>query len=92
MDTLSTISIQEKQKLVKELKTSAVLKIVIELMLVAALLGTSKIFADHEIYGLAQSLTIGMMGFIGTLIGSELYSIRRLPDLSIVSPNSDYIE
>lgn len=81
VDTLSTISIQEKQKLVRALKTRAILKIINELILLGALIWASKLFADNDIYGLAQILTLGMTGLIGTLIGSELYSIKHLPTL-----------
>ncbi len=80
-DTFSTISIQEKQKLIKELKVRGILKIVQELILLAALIWASKIFADNNIYGIAQVLTLGMIGFIGTLIGSELHLINQLTKL-----------
>ena len=47
----------------------------------AALITSSKIFDNHQIYGLAQSCTLGMMGFVGTLVGSELFLLRNLKKL-----------
>lgn len=80
-DTVATISIQEKQKLLKELKIRGILKIALEFILLSALIWASKIFADNSIYGIAQVLTIGMTGLIGTLIGSELHLIEQLKHL-----------
>lgn len=79
---MSAISREEKKRLVKELKARAYRSIIFEVVLMAALIGASKIFDNHGIYGLAQGLTMGMLGFVGTLIGSELYAIRNLPKLS----------
>ncbi|MBQ3200599.1 MAG: helix-turn-helix transcriptional regulator [Clostridia bacterium] len=81
-DALSEISLAEKQHLVKELKNRALINTVIGLVLAAALFTASKIFANHNIYGLSQICTTGMLGPIGTLIGSEIYLIRRLRKLS----------
>lgn len=78
---LSEISVIEKKRLAKELKLRAFVNIMIGLMLIVALLTASKIFADHDIYGLAQICTTGMLGFTGTLIGSEVYFIRHLHKL-----------
>lgn len=75
------ISMAEKKKLIKELKCRAILNVVIGLILIAALLIASKIFADNQIYGLAQICSGGMLGFIGTLIGSELYFLRSFSKL-----------
>lgn len=79
---LTTISLEEKKQLVKELKSRAYFKIFIEVLLIAALTGASKIFDNYGIYGLAQMLTMGMLGFVGTLIGCEIFAIRNLPKLS----------
>jgi len=78
---LTTISLEEKKQLVKELKSRAWFKIFIELLLLAALLGASKIFDNYGISGLAQVLTMGMLGFVGTLMGCEIFAIRNLPKL-----------
>lgn len=74
---ISALSVREKQKLLRELRVRAVLKIIVETILLAALIWASAIFEDHGIYGLAQSLTGGMSGFVGLLIGSEIYFLRK---------------
>ena len=51
------------------------------LLLLAALIWASAIFANHGIYGLPQSLTGGMSGFVGLLIGSEIYFLRKAKKL-----------
>lgn len=80
-NVLSAISQEEKRKLVKELKERSYYKIVIEGMLWFSLLIASKIFDTHHIYGLAQVVTMGMLGFTSTLFSFEVYAIRHLPKL-----------
>ena len=74
-------SAAEKQELVHQLRFRSICKIVIEVVIAAALIIASRIFADHGIYGASQRLTLGMIGFVGVLIGSELFAIRNLPKL-----------
>lgn len=81
VDTFSTLSSQNKQRLLRELRNRAFLKITIELVLLAALITTSIILEQHQLFGLPQSLTGGMSGFVGLLIGSEIYFLRKLPSL-----------
>lgn len=78
---LTTISLDEKKRLVKDLKSRGYFKIFIEHLLLAALIVASKIFDNYGIGGLAQSLTLGMCGFVGTLVGCEIFTIRNLPKL-----------
>ena len=82
VSTVSSISLQEKQKLVKDLRFRSVLNLLIGIVLLFALIYAGNIFHTHGIYGIAQSLTTGMCGFAGTLIGSEIYAIVHLPRLS----------
>ena len=79
--TLSDLSVDEKNKLVKDLRQRCILNIGIGYMLFASLFLAGYIFHKHGIYGMAQTVTIGMLGFTGTLVGSEWYffkSLRRL--------------
>jgi len=78
---LSEISVIEKKRMVKELKFRAIINILIGLMLMVTSIIASKILSDNDIYGLAQVCTVGMLGFIGTLIGSEVYFIQHLHKL-----------
>ena len=80
--TVSTISQQEKQKLVKDLRFRSSLNLLIGIILLFALIYTGNALHRNGIYGIAQSLTTGMCGFVGTLIGSEIYAIIHLPRLS----------
>lgn len=81
ISAVADISEAEKQKLKKDLKSRSLLKIGIEILLMIALITASKIFDNYQIYGLAQSCTMGMMGFVGTLIGSELFLLKNLKKL-----------
>lgn len=79
--TLSDLSVEEKKKLVRELRQRCVLNIGIGYMLSASLFLAGYIFHRHGIYGTAQVVTIGMLGFTGTLIGSEWYFFKSLRKL-----------
>ena len=81
VEELTRISALEKQSLVRQIRLRGVLKIGIGCMLWVSLLVASKIFDDHGIYGLAQVVTMGMLGFTGTLIGFEIYTLKNLPKL-----------
>ena len=74
-------SAAEKQELIRQLRFRSIYKIVIEILIAAAFIIASRIFADHGIYGASQRLTLGMSGFVGVLIGSDLFAIRNLPKL-----------
>jgi len=66
------LAIEEKAKLIKDLKFKSWVKLIYEIILFAALLCASKIFADHGIYGLSQVATMGMLGYTSTLISFEI--------------------
>ena len=80
--TVSSISLQEKQKLVKDLRFRSVLNLMIGIVLLFALIYAGYTLHKNGIYGIVQGLTTGMCGFAGTLIGSEIYAIIHLPRLS----------
>ena len=77
-ETLSNVALKEKNNLIRELRIRSWIKLFIELILLVALIYASKLFADHNIYGMAQVCTMGMMGFVGTLMGTELHLLRSL--------------
>ena len=80
--TISSLSQQERQKLVKDLRFRSVLNLFIGLILLFSLVYAGYALHQHGIYGIVQGLTTGMCGFAGTLIGSEIYAIIHLPRLS----------
>ena len=70
--TITDLSIQKRADLVRQLRHRSLYKIGIEILLIAAMFTAAKIFADHGIYGLAQTVSAGMTSFVGVLIGSEI--------------------
>ncbi len=78
VEEVTKISVAEKQSVLNELKIRSYLKIVIEIVLFFALVKTSKILNDNGIYGQGQVLTMGLLGFVGALIGMEIYTIKNL--------------
>lgn len=80
--TLTQISLQEKRQLIREIRIRGYIKVAIGCMLWISLLIASKIFDNHGIYGLAQVVTMGMLGFTSTIISFELYTLKNLPRLN----------
>ena len=80
--TVSSLSNQERQKLVKDLRARSIANLCIGLLLLFALVYAGYTLHKHGIYGTIQGLTTSMCGFAGTLIGYEIYAIRHLPRLS----------
>lgn len=78
VEEVTKISVEEKQHVLSELRIRSYLKIVIETILFFALIKTSKILDDHGIYGQGQVLTMGLLGFVGALIGMEIYTVKNL--------------
>lgn len=80
--TLTQISVSEKRELVRQIRMRGYIKVVIGCMLWISLLVASKIFDNHGIYGLAQVVTMGMLGFTSTIISFEVYTLKNLPKLN----------
>ena len=75
MDSVAEISISEKQQKLAELNAHSCWKIIFEIVLFAAITFVSMILAENGIYGWAQMASMGVLGFVGTLIGMEIYTI-----------------
>ena len=75
---VTDISLAEKQKLAGEFRMRAVLNILIGLILMVCLGTASLLFRKYEIYGLAHGVTMGAIGFVGTMIGSEIFLLRNI--------------
>lgn len=82
VDTVSSISLQEREKLVKELRNRSVHNLFVGVVLFCSLVYAGYTFHTYGIYGIVQGLTIGMLGFTSTLISYEIYAIIHLPRLS----------
>lgn len=73
--TISEISGAEKENLKREFCGRAWLNIAVGTVLFFALLGASRIFHKNGMYGLPQALTMGMLGMVGLIIGSAVYTL-----------------
>ena len=74
---IAVIAQQEKRSIVKELITRGWLTVILGVILCIAMIYTSKILADNNIFGIAQSLTVGLSGFYGLLIANGIYSVWK---------------
>ena len=78
VEEVTRLSVFEKEHILQELRIRSYLKIIIEIVVFLALIQASKIFDDYGVYGQAQMLTMGLLGFVGSLIGMEIYTIKNL--------------
>ena len=78
VSTMSVLSVQEKEGLRKELKQRAILNIIIGVILLACLVTASVLFRNHNIYGVAQGVTMGAIGFAATMIMSEIFLLCNI--------------
>lgn len=78
VEEVTRLSVFEKEHILQELRIRSYLKIIIEIVVFLALIQASKIFDDYGVYGRAQMLTMGLLGFVGSLIGMEIYTIKNL--------------
>ena len=74
---IAVIAQQEKRTIVKELITRGWLTVILGVILCIAMIYTSKILAANNIFGIAQSLTVGLSGFYGLLIANGIYSVWK---------------
>ena len=74
---ISDISINEKKKLIDDIRQRARFNIFNGTILFICLLTASYIFHANHIYGLAQGITLGAISIVGTLIASEIMVIRN---------------
>jgi len=75
---VTDISLEEKKKLIKEFRQREAMNILIGLILIGCLVTASLLFKKYEIYGLAHGITMGAIGFVSTMIGSEIFLLRNI--------------
>lgn len=78
---VSELAVREKERIKQQIRLRAWLTLGIGVILFAAQIAASKLFADHGLYGLPQVLTTGMLGFTGILIGGAACTIRKVRQL-----------
>ena len=76
--TVTDLSLTQRRKLIKEFKERAYYNILIGIILIVCLWTASLIFKKYEIYGLAHGVTVGATGFVGTMIGSQIFFLRNI--------------
>lgn len=74
---ISSISLEEKILIVKEIRNRGWLTIVLGIIIWFGMLYASKTLADNGLFGLPQVFTIGMSGFIGVIIANGIVSIYK---------------
>ena len=74
---VSELAAQEREQVKRQIRLRAWLTLGIGLILFAAQIAASKIFADNGLYGLPQVLTMGMLGLTGVLIGGAVYTLKN---------------
>ncbi len=74
---VASISMEEKNAIVKEIKIRGWLTVIIGLILLGSMIYTSKVLADNGLFGLPQATTAGMSGFVGIIIANGLVSIYK---------------
>lgn len=77
LESLTLVAKDERNRLKREFRHRAWINILIGLIIFVSQIIVSKILADHQLYGIPQGLTTGMLGFIGLLIGNEIYALRK---------------
>lgn len=74
---LTSISIEEKKVIIKEIRNRGWLTVTIGLLLLSGMFYTSKVLAAHGLFGLPQVCTAGMSGFLGIIIANGFVSIAK---------------
>lgn len=74
---IASISIEEKNAIAKEIKNRGWLTVICGLVILGGMIYTSNVLADNGLFGLPQSCTGGMSGFIGLIISNGIVSIEK---------------
>ncbi|MCC8074519.1 MAG: helix-turn-helix domain-containing protein [Clostridiales bacterium] len=77
VSALSDLAAQEQEQVRREIRNRNWFNVFCCVILWAAAIWSSFIMSNHGLYGLPQFLTAGMSGWYGTMIGSNLYAIRK---------------
>lgn len=71
----------EKQKIADDIHCRGWITVIFIVILYGCMFYTSKILADNNIYGLPQTLTLGMSGFYGVIFANGFVSLREAKKL-----------
>ena len=73
---LTEIAQEERTRVINDFKIRGIFIIVLGLMIFISDLYASKILAENNLYGLPMVCTMGMLGFVGVIIGNGTAILR----------------
>ena len=74
---MADLAKSEKELIAREIINRGWLTVILGVIVLAAEIYASRIFADNNLYGIPQSLTGGMSGVIGLIISNGIVSIWK---------------
>ena len=77
MTNVVEISQKEKRAMMKDIRNRGFFTIVFGMILWIAAIYTSRVLANNNLFGLPQTATIGMSGFIGAIISNGIVSVYK---------------
>ena len=75
--SMTDLAKSEKELIAREIINRGWLTVILGIIVLAAEIYASRIFADNNLYGIPQSLTGGMSGVIGLIISNGIVSIWK---------------
>ena len=75
--SMTDLAKSEKELIAREIINRGWLTVILGVIVLAAEIYASRIFADNNLYGIPQSLTGGMSGVIGLIISNGIVSIWK---------------
>ena len=77
VSSMTDLAKSEKELIAREIINRGWLTVILGVIVLAAEIYASRIFADNNLYGIPQSLTGGMSGVIGLIISNGIVSIWK---------------
>ena len=77
VSSMTDLAKTEKELIAREIINRGWLTVILGIIVLAAEIYASRIFADNNLYGIPQSLTGGMSGVIGLIISNGIVSIWK---------------
>ena len=74
---MTDLARQEKDALLREIVNRGWLTVLLGILILGCAVYVSAVLAEHQIFGLPQSASGGMSGFIGLMIANGLVSVRN---------------
>jgi len=75
VDEISLLHLEEKKKLIRQIRNGGWSIAIRGLLTAAALIYASKVLYDNGLYGLPQMATMGMLGVVSTMVSDGISAI-----------------